>query len=320
MNLPQDVAATPPPPPRKGMPVWAIILLALAGLCAISCVGGFVALNFLGGQVIDTVATTAADLEDTALAQPTPSDDSPVDVAPTRDIVLTLPTKGPASGAGGVVGGGAAGAADLVQTAQAATAVAATGAATDDIFASATEVFRDEYVDNRNDWFVGTVSDIETDTIEDGVFKVIWTGKGTTYEEYSLRDFTNFIAEVDCKAQQGGVNAGCGLVFGEETNVGFYSFRFYEDYYSLAAVPSEAEATTLLEGDPSEIVNPGDWNQLRVVRQGDEITIYLNGEVLGSVTDGTYSGGEIGVSTASYVEEGGVEVWFDNFTIWELPG
>ncbi|NTU83463.1 MAG: DUF1080 domain-containing protein [Chloroflexales bacterium] len=318
LHLPSDTPFAPQPPARRGLPLWAIILLALAGLCAISCVAGFVLLNFLGQQAIEQVATAAVEVRSTVEARPTPAD-SPVDIAPTRDIVLALPTKGPASGGGGVVGGAATGAASQVQTAQAATAVAAAGAEADAILASATQVFRDEFVDNRNTWFTGEVSEIETDKIEDGVFKVIWSGRGSTYEEYQLRDFTNFVAELDCKAQQGGVDAGCGIVFGEETDVGYYKFNVYEDYYSLFVVPSDDAAPALLEGDPSDIVNVGDWNRLRVVKQGDQISIYLNDVPLGSVSDSTYTSGKIGVATSSYTEEGGVEVWFDNFTLWELP-
>lgn len=315
--LPGGAPATPP---RRGLPVWAIILLSLVGLCAIACIAGFVFLNVVGQRVIQEAGTAVVAL---ATAQPTlaaaltPED--PSGPAPTSNVILVLPTKAPTQGGGGVLGGGASGAGAQVQTAEAATAVAADTTAADALFASATQVFRDEFVDNSNSWFTGQVSDIETDRIEDGVFKVIWTGKGTTYEPYVERQFANFIAELDCKAQQGGSDAGCGLIFGEETDVGFYKFEVYEDYYGLYAVPLEEGVPALVEGDPAGIVRPGDWNRLRVVRQGDTISVYLNGTLLGSASDTTYPGGNVGVSTSSFNEAGGVEVWFDNLTIWELP-
>jgi hypothetical protein len=311
--LPSDGAA--PPPPRRGLPVWAIILLSLAGLCAIACVVGFGALAYLGNRVTQT-ATALAGVISTEIAAPTPRR-GPADVAPTRDIILSLPTKGPTStGVGGVADGGAVGAAGMAQTA-AAEAVAATQA--EALFASATQVFRDEYVDNRNNWSTGKVSDKETDTIEGGVFKALWTDKGSSYETYAGRSFTNFIADLDCKAEQGGVNAACGIVFGEQTSGKFYKFSVYEDSYSLYVIPSAQDAPALLDGDPSKFINAGDWNHLRVIKQGDQISIFINDVPLGSVTDSTYPKGQIGVSTSSYDAQSGAEMWFDNFTIWELP-
>ncbi len=316
--------AAPPPSPRRGLPVWAIILLSLAGLCAVACVLGFGAMYYIGNQVSSQTTTALAHGGSSLVRTPTPrrgaTNVAPTrgaDVAPTRDIVLSLPTKGPTStGVGGVADGGAVGAAGMAQTA-AAEAVAA--ALADSAFASATQVFRDEYVDNRNNWSTGKVSAKETDRIEGGVFKAIWTDKGSSYETYAGRSFTNFIAELDCKAVQGGVNAACGIIFGEQTSGQFYKFSVYEDSYSLYVIPSAQDAPALLDGDPSKIINAGDWNHLRVIKQGDQISIFINDVPLGSVTDSTYPTGQIGVSTSSYDAQSGAEMWFDNFTIWELP-
>lgn len=301
-----------PPPAKRGLPLWGIILLALAGLCAISCAGVAIFVTVVGQQVGSAAATAVVELEPTIEALAT----AEADLQPTREVILSLPTD--SAGAGGAVGGEAPGAASVLQTAEAATAIAAGGQPAEDVFANASEVFRDEFEDNRNAWFTGEVSDIETDAIEDGVFKVFWSGKGTTYEPYMERELGDFVAELDCKVQQGDVNGACGIIFGHETDVGFYKFEVYEDYYSLYIVPSDESAPPLIEGDPAEIINRGDWNRLRVVRQGDTISVFLNDTPLGTVSDSTYGVGNVGVSTASFADEGGVEVWFDNFTIWEL--
>lgn len=66
-------------------------------------------------------------------------------------------------------------------------------------------------------------------------------------------------------------------------------------------------------------MNVGGVNHLRVIKQGDQIQIFLNDTLLNTVSDSTYQTGKIGISTNSYNESGGVEVWFDNFAIWELP-
>ena len=298
-------SAYPPPgsaptPPRKGMPVWLIVLISLGGLAAVLCVAAIAIISglaFLGGKTSQVFSSVNSSLDvatgpTTASSRRTPVS-NPADVAPTRDLVLR-PTKTP-------------------------TRSTATPAG-DPILASARQVFRDEFADNSNSWVTGQVSDIETDTIEDGVFKVLWTGKGATYETHE-RDVTNFVADLDCKAERGGTDAGCGFIFGQKTDVGYYRFRFYEDSYDLSVVSSnDATPTkTLVKGDPSRQVNSGDWNHLRVVRQDNKLSLYLNDKLLDTASDSTYTSGQVGVWTSCYNEQGGVEVWFDNFTIWELP-
>ncbi|MEI7771940.1 MAG: family 16 glycoside hydrolase [Chloroflexales bacterium] len=188
------------------------------------------------------------------------------------------------------------------------------------MLASGKQIFKDEFVDNRNSWFTGTFNDIETDKIEGGVFKVIWKADSTSYELYEVRDMTDFVAEVDCLVKQGGTDGSCGLVFDQKKDVGYYKFEVFDNYYRLFVTHPQGKPTTLAEGDPTGIVKPGDVNSLRVIRQGEQIRIFLNGAPLATVSDSTYSKGKVGVSTDSYNKDGGVEVWFDNFTIWEIPG
>ncbi|MCG8351216.1 MAG: hypothetical protein MI924_25880, partial [Chloroflexales bacterium] len=177
---------------------------------------------------------------------------------------------------------------------------------------------RDEFVDNRNNWFTGRYNDKETDLIEDGVFKIIWDAEGFSYEVYMGRDFTNFIAEVDCIIVTGDQEGSCGLVFAQEDNVGQYEFEVFSDSYRLNIL-AEDDWQIVLEGDLEGIVKPGEVNNLRVIRTDNDIRLYLNNQFLDGNSDSTYTSGNIGLSTNSYKVDGGVEIWFDNFTIWELP-
>lgn len=210
---------------------------------------------------------------------------------------------------------------DLQATAEAvasgATALQATAEA-QALFAVARQVFRDEFVDNRNNWFTGRFNEQETNEIADGVFKVTWEKQGFSYEVYEVREFTNFIAQVDCVVVAGGTDGSCGIVFAQVPDVGQYEFEVFDDYYRLS-VNFNGEWQTLLEGDPTEIVKPGESNRLQVVRSNGEIRLVLNDQLLDRSDDTTLTTGKIGVSTNCYNENGGVEVWFDNFTIWELP-
>ncbi len=217
----------------------------------------------------------------------------------------------------------------VTQTAQARTAqalmqMAATQTATalqaelTALFAGARRVFYDEFVDNRNAWFTGVFQDIELNLIEDGVFKVLWSGKDTSYEVYELSSFTDFIGEVDCRIARGGGDGSCGLIFAQQRNVGFYKFEFFIDYYRLSIILAEGEPVILAEGDPRRITTVGDQNRLRVIRQGERIRLFINDALAADLRDNTLGAGRVGVSTACYNAEGGVEVHFDNFGIWSL--
>ena len=328
MRLPSDTPLSETPAPRRGLPLWAILLLGLAGLCVVGCVASFAILGFIGQQAASGIGTAVVEL---ATAVATPEEESGL-IVPTREDLPTRPPEttieaapttevAPTSGAGGGVVGGVAGTggAGQVQTAVAATAqVVAATAEIEQLFSGARVIFQDEFVDNRNAWFTGVFEEIETDKIEDGVFKVLWTNKGSSYELYEVRELTNFIAEVDCLVVVGGTDASCGLVFGQKNDVGFYKFELFEDYYRLFVVQAEGDPPVLAEGNPEGIVRPGEVNRLRVVKQGERIRLYLNGVQLADVSDSTFPTGKVGITTNSYLEAGGVEVHFDNFIIWEL--
>lgn len=213
---------------------------------------------------------------------------------------------------------------DQARTAQALVQMAATQTATalqtelTALFANAQRVFYDEFVDNRNAWFTGVFQDIELNLIEDGVFKVLWSGKDSSYEVYELSSFTDFIGEVDCRIARGGGDGSCGLIFAQQRNVGFYKFEFFIDYYRLSIILTEGEPVILAEGDPRRITTVADQNRLRVIRQGERIRLFINDALAADLHDNTLGAGRVGVSTACYNAEGGVEVHFDNFGIWSL--
>jgi hypothetical protein len=199
-----------------------------------------------------------------------------------------------------------------------ATAVVAATAEAEQLFARARQVFRDQFVDNRNAWYTGVFQAIETNTIEAGVFKVNWTGRGTSYELYMVRDLNDFMAEVDCRIVQGGTEASCGLIFGQNEAIGYYKYELFEDYYRLFLMRAVGEPLTLAEGNPGELFARDEPNRLRAVREGERLRIFLNGVLLAEAFDGTYPSGKVGITTSSYHDAGGVEIWFDDFVIWEL--
>jgi hypothetical protein len=200
------------------------------------------------------------------------------------------------------------------RSAQTATATAEIAA----LYPAGREVFRDEFVDNRNFWFTGVFQEIETDLIEDGVFKVRWAGKGTSYELWESQELSDFAAEVECRVLAKAGDGSCALIFGQANEVGFYKFEVFADYYRLAVIADGSEPLILAEGRPAPGFEVSEPFSLRVVRRNSAIRIALDDQPLASINDDTFVSGKVGVSTSSYSEAGEVEVHFDNFTIWTL--
>lgn len=189
----------------------------------------------------------------------------------------------------------------------------------EDLFDTATLVLREEFSNNRNYWYTGIFSDVETVQVEGGVLHVIWGGKGSTYETY-VQVFTNFIAELDCIVTRGQYDGSCGIIFGrQEGDEGFYDVELFYDYYRVTLYEKDALPVLLIEGDPTGIIVPDDVNRLRVVRIHNEIRLFLNGQLLSTTTDSTFPSGKVGISTKSYTDTEPVEVILDNFAIWKLP-
>lgn len=343
----------PTPPKRSGCPIWLVVLLSIVGLCMVMVVGSIGVLTLLGQRVSEVFVTINSGLvvEETSVVPPLADLSATADAIATEsaaqanDIIQSIQATAAAQATAGAAAGAAArSTAEAVQatanaqvgaaaqSAQATAAVIATQAAflqeqqtslqataeAEALFAVARQVFRDEFVDNRYNWFTGRFNDQETNLIEDGVFKVQWDTGGFSYELYQVREFTNFIAQVDCVVVKGEGDGSCGIVFGQKPDKGQYEFEVFNDYYRLN-LNIDGEWQTLVEGDPAGVVKPNETNRLRVVRINNEARLYINDQMVASDVDKAFPSGRIGVSTNSYRDEGGVEVWFDNFTIWELP-
>lgn len=334
--------ATPQEPPAKKsrFPLIAIIL-GVVGLCLIvGVVGGIGALTVLGRSVSESETATAGAavaVEPTARptrarATATPEAEATTAVEPTTEAtpeaepttaVDTAATEAAALEATALADQNAqvAEATAAIATAQAlqneqTQALQATAAAAVALGQGAQVIFRDEFVDNRNNWFIGRFEDKESNVIEDGVFKVIRDAKGRSFELYQPRGVTNFVTDVDCKVLAGN-DGGCGIVYGESENVGHWEFEVFNDYYRLSIV--EGDNTTMtLEGDPTGIVRPNDFNKIRVIRRDGVAYLFLNDTLLNTSADNRFDKGRVGVLTSSYQDNGQVEIHFDNFTVAEI--
>lgn len=140
------------------------------------------------------------------------------------------------------------------------------------------------------------------------------------WTECSDTEYADFIVEVDAAQAGGPDNNAYGVIFryGLQSNE-FYAFVVSGDGYYAFTVDgaNRVEPEFLVEWTASPAVKQGrQTNRLKVAALGAGMKYYVNGQYLGEVQDSRFSKGTVGFLAGS-VEEGGVQIAFDNLRISE---
>ena len=132
-------------------------------------------------------------------------------------------------------------------------------------------------------------------------------------------NFSNFTFEVEMMVAKG--DAG-GLIFRSNSQAtAFYYFRLNQDgsyNFFLYVGTSGTTARTLAHGNATGFsTGLNQTNLISVVAKGTTLSLYVNKQQITSVTDSTYTSGEIGLA-ADYIN-GPTEVVYTNAKVWQLP-
>jgi hypothetical protein len=129
-------------------------------------------------------------------------------------------------------------------------------------------------------------------------------------------NFSNFTLQVQMTIDKGD---GGGLVFrANSTSSKFYIFSIVRDgTYGLLISLDDNHSNPLTYGNSSAIhTNLNQTNLLTVIARGSYIYLYVNKQYAGSVTDNTYTSGQIGVFGADNANP--TDVAFSHIQIWNL--
>jgi hypothetical protein len=120
---------------------------------------------------------------------------------------------------------------------------------------------------------------------------------------------------VDAEVPPGADVAAAGLLFHYQDADNFYLFSVSNDgYYALELLEGN-EWVTLIDWTQSDAVDAV-RNRIEVATQGDQIALYVNGELLEETSDGAFTDGEVGIAVSS-LEDSTAEIHFDNMVISE---
>ncbi len=112
-----------------------------------------------------------------------------------------------------------------------------------------------------------------------------------------------------------------GLIIRSNNDGSGYYFRISSDGTFLGEginVRSQVGYPTPLFTGQSPAIHTGNnqFNQITVIAQGSNLYMYVNQQFVATISDSTYTSGQIGVYTDS--DASGAEVLFRNAQVWKL--
>ena len=138
---------------------------------------------------------------------------------------------------------------------------------------------------------------------------------------YPQQKYGDAAIEVDIRSMSVGFWEG-GLAFRQSDLGKQYTFGIDSlgRYFLRNGIGNDRAETFIIVPTYSPYIHTGlATNCLKVVAQGDQITLYANGYFLASVTDASHTTGSLGFVVATVPEGADVEMAFDNLLIWSPP-
>jgi hypothetical protein len=133
---------------------------------------------------------------------------------------------------------------------------------------------------------------------------------------------SNFVPEVDGRVVQGEKPGRYGLVFRLVDNDNYYLYRVDNKACCRRSKLVKDESEMLIGWTHSPHIGTGDSvHRLSVVARGQEVSLYVNGQLLETVADGLFEQEELGLAVVGGVgsyEDPPVEIAFDNLTVWSV--
>ena len=136
---------------------------------------------------------------------------------------------------------------------------------------------------------------------------------------YPGKRFDDVNVEVDAYLASGSQDGHFGLLCRHVNPDNFYYFAISADgYYAIfRRVDGDLEVLTASGGGMAfspAIRTGGQTNRILAVCQGEELSLYVNGELLETVADDTHARGDVGIGAGSG-PGGAVRIQFDDFSV-----
>ena len=181
-------------------------------------------------------------------------------------------------------------------------------------------LFQDNFSDPNSGWDNSTITNGSSRYDNGGYRITVNTTKWIIWD--TLPDvFQNDIRiEVDATKLGGPDANGFGVLCRYQDDMNFYLFTIASNGYAEIGKMLKGNFQVISSVDntwtKSAAINTGsDTNHIRADCSGSSLTLYVNGSQAATATDSSFSGGMVGLSSASY-DTAGTDILFDNFFVY----
>jgi hypothetical protein len=167
-------------------------------------------------------------------------------------------------------------------------------------------IFYDYFSKPSENWSEG-----EGAYTKDGVYNV--DAMAQDYYTWTGEPYKNISLKTEAIWRAGETAKGYGIVFRFVDINNYYAFAISKTGYYYFGYAKDNKWTTLVDWKKSRMLNADGKNILRVECMGETFALYLNDNLVETVTDGTFTEGTIGFFAFK-----GVKVAFDNVELFLL--
>jgi serine/threonine protein kinase len=153
----------------------------------------------------------------------------------------------------------------------------------------------------------------------DGVFRIWLDEVQTDFWSVPGEDLADVRLTASTFKAGGPDDNDFGVVCRYQDDENFYAFLISSDGYAGVLKMKDGERTWLeQEGmlSTDAIFQGAATNEVTALCVGDHLALHANGELVADVRDGAFASGDVGLIAGTF-EEGGVEIHFDDFFVYE---
>jgi hypothetical protein len=179
--------------------------------------------------------------------------------------------------------------------------------------------FRDNFADPSSGWDTDQGEEFERG-YDGGEYFIELSEPNWFTWAYPGKRFDDVIVEVDAYLASGSPDGHFGVFCRRADEDNFYYFAISADgYYAIFLREHGGDVQIITENREGMVFSPlihtdGQVNNIQADCRGDELSLYVNGELLEAVSDDAISQGDVGLGAGSG-PEGHARVQFDNFVV-----
>lgn len=192
--------------------------------------------------------------------------------------------------------------------------------ATPDVNALLNPTPKDDFSNSSSGWGTGTDSARSVEYANGGLKIDVYQSNYITWSTPSLEQQENLHIEVNVQNSSADQEAFFGIICNEQgsTNNFYYVGVSPDGYYAFNKSKIAGDDETLKKGTSDVISANAQSMRLGLDCANGSMTLYVNGQMIDSVSDATYTSGSIGLFAGSDDLQNGVSVIFDDFTTTKL--